>query len=219
MSPPFDLLPLLLKVLYVTIKVFFGSTVIAFIAAFSAGLAKNSTNRMLRYSACIYVEIFRGTSALIQLFWLYYALPLFGIRLDAFAAGCIGLGLNIGAYGAEVVRGAIESIPNSQREAAIALNLSYFQTMIRIIIPQAIVQMLPPFGNLSIELLKSTSLVSLITLSDLTFNAQIIRSATFRTTEVFIVVLVIYFLLAATLTVAIRFLEHNLGIYRNSHGI
>ena len=218
MSPPFDLLPLLSKGLFVTVKIFFGSTVIAFIAAFSAGLAKISTNRMLRYSACIYVEIFRGTSALIQLFWLYYALPLFGVRLDAFAAGCIGLGLNIGAYGAEVVRGAVESIPKSQREAAVALNLNRFETMARIILPQACVQMLPPFGNLAIELLKSTSLVSLITLGDLTFQAQSIRSATFRTPEIFAIVLIIYFFLAATITFTFRIIEHKVGHNKGLHG-
>ena len=127
MSPPFDLLPLLSVGLFVTLKIFFGSTIFAFIAAFCAGLAKKSTYRILRYSACTYIEIFRGTSAIIQLFWLYFALPLLGIRLDAFTAGCLALGLNTGAYGAEVVRGAIESIPNSQREAAVALNLSPFQ--------------------------------------------------------------------------------------------
>ena len=210
MSPPFDLLPLLSKGLFVTIKIFFGSMAIAFIAAFSAGLAKISTNKIIKYSACAYVEIFRGTSALIQLFWLYYALPFLGIRLDAFTAGCVGLGLNIGAYGAEVVRGAIESIPQSQREAAIALNLSPFQSLTQIIIPQAVVQMLPPFGNLAIELLKSTSLVSLITLNDLTFQAQSIRFATFKTTEVFIMVLLIYFFLAAILTLITRIVEHKL---------
>ena len=210
MTPPFDLLPLLCKGFLVTIKLFFGAMIIAGIAAFTAGLAKRSANKIIRFSACTYIEIFRGTSALIQLFWLYYALPFLGIRLDAFTAGCVGLGLNIGAYGAEVVRGAIESIPQSQREAAIALNLSPFQSLTRIILPQAFVQMLPPFGNLSVELLKSTSLVSLITLSDLTFQAQTIRSATFRTTEVFTMVLIIYFSLAGIITLITRLVENKL---------
>ncbi len=129
------------------------------------------------------------------------------------------LGLNIGSYGSEVVRGAIQSVPLDQREAAVALNFTPAQTMWRIILPQALVAMLPPFGNLLIELLKSTALVSLITLSDLTFEAQVIRAATFRSAEVFSVVLVLYFLVAQAMNRGVRALENRMTAGRDYGGV
>src|SRR3546814_7894014 len=95
-----------------------------------------------------YIELFRVTSALVQLFWLFFVLPEFGIRLSEMTVAVLGLGLNVGAYGAEVVRGAIQAVPKGQWEAATALNMSYPLAMRRIILPQAVVAMLPPWGNL-----------------------------------------------------------------------
>jgi polar amino acid transport system permease protein len=154
----------------------------------------------------------------VQLFWAYFALPLLGIQLEAITVGITVLGLNIGAYGAEVVRGAIQAVSVDQHEAALALNFTEHQTMWRIILPQALLFMLPPFGNLLIELLKSTALVSLITLSDLTFQGQVLRTATLRSAEIFTLVLILYFLMALSITYGIRWLERRLVTGRDYGG-
>jgi polar amino acid transport system permease protein len=145
------------------------------------------------------------------MFWIFFVLPLppFNLELSALQAGILALGLNVGAYGAEVVRGAIKAIPRGQIEAAIALNMPRSLMMRRVIIPQAMVRMLPPFGNLLIELLKATSLASLITLSDVTFQALSLRQTVGRNAEVFGLLLVIYFLLAYPLTLGVRWLERQ----------
>jgi len=183
---------------------------LAMAMAWAAGLGRLNRHRTVRWPAIAYIEVFRGTSALVQLFWFFYALPLFGVSLAPMAAGILVLGLNIGAYGAEVVRGAIQSIDKGQTEASVALNLTPFQRMRWVIAPQAIVRMLPPAGNLLVELLKSTALVSLITLSDLTFRGLLLRSDTLRTGEVFGMLLLIYFAIALCLTSLVRRVETHL---------
>ena len=129
-----------------------------------------------------YIEVFRGTSLLVQLFWLYFALPIAGdmiginLRLPPVAAGVLALGLNIGAYGAEVVRGAIQAVNPSQYEAARALNFTPRQALWRIALPQAIPEMMPTFSNLAVQNLKDTALASLISLSDLALKAEQLRN-------------------------------------------
>jgi polar amino acid transport system permease protein len=219
---PFDLLPALLDGVWITVQLTAGGAAVAFCAAWIAGLAKLSPWWPLRWIAIAYIEIFRGTSALVQLFWFYFALPLLGVEFSAMITGILVLGLNIGSYGAEVVRSTVQGIPRGQREAATALNLSGFQLYRYILIPQAAVTMLPPAGNLLVELLKGTALVSLITLSDLTFQGQILRAETLRTVEIFGLLLAMYFILALIMTRGIRRLERRLGRYRQAgtaHGI
>ena len=133
--------------------------------------------------------------------------------------GILVLGLNAGAYGSEVVRGAIQAVPREQSEAAMALNLTQRQTLWRIILPQALLPMIPPFGNLLIELLKGTALVSLITLSELTFQGQILRAATLRSGEIFGLILVLYFLLALGISFAMRHLERRISLGRDYGGV
>ncbi|CFO99533.1 binding-protein-dependent transport system inner membrane protein [Bordetella pertussis] len=147
-----------------------------------------------------------------QLFWFYFVLPMFGMKLPALLVGIVVLGANAGAYGAEVVRGAILAVPAGQREAAVALNLTRARTIWRIILPQAVPAMLPPTGNLLIELLKNTALVSLITITDLTFRGQLLRSETLRTTEIFTLVLLLYFAVALVITGGIRMLERRFKV-------
>jgi polar amino acid transport system permease protein len=163
----------------------------------------------VRWLASTYIEIFRGTSALVQLFWLFFVLPQFGLTLDAFPVAVIGLGLNIGAYGAEVVRGAITAVARGQWEAAIALNMSRGQMLRRIILPQAFIAMIPPWGNLFIELLKSTALVSLITLNDLAFKAQQLNQTTMKTIPIFTLVLLMYLAMSLAFTIGMRLLERR----------
>ena len=203
-------LPHLLRGLLITLTVTVGGAVVALVCAFLAGLSRLSQDWLLRLLARVYIEVFRGTSALVQLYWFYFALPiLLGIQLNALLVGIVVIGLNVGAYGAEVVRGAIQAIPKGQYQAATALNLSRWQTMRHVILPQACVAMLPPLGNLMIELLKVTSLVSMITVTDLTRAGLNIRDNTLHTTEVFCVLLVVYFSLSLGITAAVRGLERR----------
>ncbi|MGQ7279089.1 ectoine/hydroxyectoine ABC transporter permease subunit EhuC [Brevibacillus thermoruber] len=207
----FDLFPSLAKGAALTVEVTVLSALVAFAASFLAGFGRLSRRKSVRALAAVYVEVFRGTSLLVQLFWLYYALPLLGVELPPLAAGVIALGLNHGAYGSEVVRSAVLAVPRGQTEAAIALNMTPWQRMRRVILPQAFVMMIPSFGNLLIELLKGTSLISLITLADLTFQGMVLRTFdASRTFEIFALVLVVYFALAYPLTLGMRGLERRL---------
>ncbi len=210
MSIPTHLVAPILEGLWVTLQLTLGGAVVACVLAWVAGLGKLSATRWVRWPANVYVEVFRGTSALVQLFWFFYGLPLFGVRLSPMTAGILVLGLNIGAYGAELVRGSIQSVSKGQYEASTALNFSPLQRLWLIIVPQAIISILPPAGNLLIELLKSTALVSLITLGDLTFKGMILRAETLQTAQVFGMLLVIYFVIAQCLVFLVRRIEVRL---------
>ena len=202
----------LLPALGLTVGLTLCAAAVAGVCAFAAGFARLSQLRAVRWTASLYIELFRGTSALVQLFWVYFVLPFAGIDLDAFTAGVLVLGLNAGAYGAEVVRGAIRAIPQGQRDAAAALNFTRAQTMRRIVLPQALPAKLPPAGNLCIELLKNTALVSLIAVHELTFTAQLLRASTLQTSLVFGVVLILYLLAALVLSAVFRSLERRVGV-------
>lgn len=210
-----SLIPALLQGIKITVEITILAIVLAFILAFLAGFGRLSKYRVIRFIAAAYVEVFRGTSLLVQLFWIYFGLPIIGISLPPLLAGVLALGLNSGAYGSEVVRSAILAVPKGQNEAGIALNFTPWQQMWRIILPQAFVMMLPGFGNLQIELLKGTSLVSLITLADLTYQASILNASTLKTTEIYSLLLVIYFLIAWPLTRGVRWLETRLSVGRS----
>lgn len=205
------LLPPLLKGARVTAELALASTVLGAVMAFAAGIGKLSRFWPARILSILYVEIFRGTSLLVQMFWLYYALPLLGVSLGATSAGILALGLNIGAYGAEVVRGAILAVPRGQYEASVALNFTRRYTLWNVVLPQAVVEMMPPFGNLVVQNLKDTALVSLITLSDLTFRAQNLRNFTLETVPIYSLTLVLYFAMALVLMFAMRWLERSIA--------
>lgn len=202
-----DLVLPLLDGFAVTLRLTAGAASLSILIALAAGLARLAPWRAVRWPATVYVEVFRGTSALVQLFWFYFVLPHYGLNLSAMAVGILVLALNTGAYGAEVVRGAILAVPRGQREAAVALSFTPWQTMRRVVLPQAFPAMLPPAGNLLIELLKNTALVSLITITDLTFRAQTLRSETLQTETIFTLVLVMYFGAALVITALLRGLE------------
>ena len=193
---------------FVTIQQTILASVVAVLIALAVGMMRLSSNPLVHGAATVYIEIFRGTSLLVQLFWIFFVLPLFGITLEKFTAGFLAVGMNLGAYGAEVVRGAIQAVPRGQYEAALALNLSPAQRMRRIILPQALLIMLPPWGNLFIELLKATALVALISVTDLMFQAKQINGYTFLSVEAFGSALVIYFVMARfAVTPGMRWLE------------
>jgi polar amino acid transport system permease protein len=172
------------------------------------GLMRLSHNRLVYGTATVYIEIFRGTSLLVQLYWIFFVLPLFGLSLEKFTAGYIAVGMNLGAYGAELVRGGILSVPRGQWEAATALSMSPAKRMIRIIFPQAFLNMLPPWGNLLIELLKGTALVALISVADLMFMARKINGFTYMSAQAFGSALMIYYIMSrAVVTPFMRWLE------------
>ena len=200
--------PTLLLGSVTTIKVLFCSFLLYVIIAMIFGLMRISRNLFIQSTAAIYIEFFRGTSLLVQLFWAYYVLPFFGISLEAFAAGVITLGMNFGAYGAEIVRAGILAVPKGQWEAAQALNFSPSKRIRRIIIPQIFPIILPPAANLTVELLKATSLVALVTVVDLTFEARQINSITWLSAQCFGTALLIYYIMARfALVPFLRWLE------------
>lgn len=200
-------LPGLLEGALVTVQITLGGCALAVVAALLAAGGKMYGPAPVRWLAVGYIEVFRGTSALVQLFWLFFVLPQFGLTLAPMTVAIAALGLNVGAYGAEVVRGAINSVARGQWEATVALNMTRMQALRRVILPQAVVAMIPPWGNLFIELLKATALVSLITISDLTFKAQQMNQTTYRTVEIFTLVLLIYLAIAVLITTGMRALE------------
>ena len=200
--------PTLLLGTVTTIKVFICSLALYIIIAMIFGLMRLSKNLLVQGLATVYIEFFRGTSLLVQLFWAYYVLPFFGLSLEAFAAGVLTLGMNFGAYGAEVVRAGILAVPKGQWAAAHALNFTPAKRIRRIIIPQIFPIILPPASNLTVELLKATSLVALVTVVDLTFEARQINSITWLSAQCFGTALLIYYIMARfALVPFLRWLE------------
>lgn len=214
MSEILPFLPFLLKGVLVTLQLTAVSFVLAVVTALCAGLGRRSPHRSVRWPAGLFIEVFRGTSLLVQMFWLFFALPLVGVRLTPFTAAVLALGLNAGAYGAEIIRGAINAVPVGQTEATVALSMTAYQRMRYVVLPQALPAMLPPFGNVLVDLLKNTSLVSLVTVSELTFRAQTVRTGTGQTTVVFGLVLVLYFAMAWSLSQARSWLERRVAVDR-----
>ncbi|WP_425407057.1 ectoine/hydroxyectoine ABC transporter permease subunit EhuC [Hwanghaeella sp.] len=201
--------PILVKGTITTIELTLASAVLALAISFIVGLARFSRYRLVRAAAICYLEFFRGTSAIVQMFFIYYVLPLMGIHFSPLTAGILACGCNLGSYGSEVVRGAIQSVNRGQHEAALALNYTTYQRYRYVLIPQAVPVMIPTFSNLLIELMKLTAVASLITISDLTFMAQIIRVQTALTLEPFLVILVIYFIIATALVQFTKLVERK----------
>lgn len=207
------LFPLLLQGVLVTIKIALYSSVLAIVMAVIAAVGRLSSYGLVRWPCIAYVELFRGTSLVVQLFWLFFVLPMppFNVELSPIVVAVVGLGLHIGAYGAEVLRGAINSVPKGQIEACIALNVGPVRRFFRVILPQAFLIALPPSTNLLIELIKYTSLVSLVTLSDLTFRARQLDQMTFETLKIFGLAMVMYFILAQVINILSRWFERLLS--------
>ena len=155
-----------------------------------------------------YLQLLSDQAYQIQVFLFYYVLPFFGISLEAFTAGVVAIGMNFGAYGAEIVRGGILAVPKGQWEAAHALNFSPFKRMKNIIIPQIFPIILPPAANLTVELLKATALVALVTVVDLTFEAKQINAITWLSAQCFGTALLIYYIISRFFLVPfLRWLE------------
>jgi polar amino acid transport system permease protein len=197
-----------------SLRVFAFSFLLAALLALALGILRLSPSAVVRNTARCWVEFFRGISTVVLLFWLYFALPFFGVSLSAEVAAVIGLGFVHGAYGSEVVRGAIQSIHRDQWEAATALGFSRRETLRTIIVPQAFLEMLPPVGNSLVLLLKGTSIASIITVPELTFQSALVVTRTLAVVPVFTCVLLIYYAIAISATAIVRVLERRLGRWR-----
>ncbi|MBF6174662.1 amino acid ABC transporter permease [Nocardia blacklockiae] len=193
-----------------------GGIALTVVLSFAAGLAMLSRRRLMRAVARVYVEGFRGSSEVVQLFFFAVAVPIFfGVRIGATAqslllVGIVVLGLNHGAYGAEIVRGAVDSVPRAQIEGAVALNLSAPQRLWRVVLPQAVVEMLPPFNNLFIQLLKATALLSFIAVPEIFKKADELRAVPAFADElglIYAMELVVYLVIAVIITMVMRVLE------------
>ena len=179
--------------------------------AFVVGIARTHRLWIVRFLAGFYTEVFRGTSALVMIFWVFFVLPVaFGWQLVPLWAGTLALGLTYGAYGTEIVRGALNAVDPAQQEGGVALSFTPWQRMRLILLPQAVPEMIPSFCNLLIELLKGTALVSVMGMGDLTFSANLVRLALQQSAEIYTYILLIYFVIAFTLTRLMRGLEKKL---------
>ncbi|WP_020417801.1 ectoine/hydroxyectoine ABC transporter permease subunit EhuC [Amycolatopsis sp. ATCC 39116] len=208
-----NIISTILSGLGATVMAAAGGIALTIVLSFVAGLAMLSRSRTVRFVSRVYVEGFRGTSEVVQLFWLYFVLPaLVGFKLVPLFAGIIVLGLNHGAYGAEIVRGAVQSVPRAQREGAVALSFSPAQRMFRVILPQAVVEMLPPFNNLFIQLMKSTALLYFISAGEITEKGELLRPLYgSQLVLIYGVELLCYLAIAVVITMIMRLLERVLA--------
>lgn len=206
--------PVLLEGAFVTIQVSLITIIISTILGTFVAMMRTSQIKVLRGVTATYVWIFRGTPQLLVLFYIYYTFPSIGIVLSAFAAAIIGLSLNSTAYYSEVIRSGIEAIPKGQVESAIAVGMSYIQIFRKIILPQAVRIIIPPYINNSVLLLKNSSLVSVITVSDLMLNAQQIYSATYRPVEILTLAGILYLTMTSALMLFQRWAEKRLSYYQ-----
>ncbi|MBX9363997.1 ectoine/hydroxyectoine ABC transporter permease subunit EhuC [Streptomyces sp. WAC04114] len=202
---------LVLKGVWVTIQLLVCSALLGAAVSFFVGVARTHRLWIVRFLAGVYTEVFRGTSALVMIFWVYFVLPIaFGWQLVPLWAGTLALGLTYGAYGSEIVRGALNAVDPAQKEGGIALSFTPWQRLRLILLPQAVPEMIPPFSNLLVELLKGTALVSIMGMGDLAFSGNLVRLALQESAEIYTIVLLIYFVIAFVLTRGMRGLERKL---------
>lgn len=206
-----EALPTLSVALGITASITVLGCILTVILSFILGLMAGQKNLVIRGIARVIIEFFRGTSLVVQLFLFVYVLPeVTGMSFDSkFLIGVVALGLNYGAYGSEVVRGAINAVPVAQWEGTVALNFTYMQKMQRVIIPQAWPEMVPPFSNLAIQLLKGSALVSMIDVADLTYRTDVMAASGAGLMYTTGLVLVVYFLLSYLMASGMRLVERR----------
>ena len=206
--------PLLLIGAGVTIQITVLSTAIGFVIGLIVGVARISNLRLLRMLAEVYVEFFRGTPLLVQIFLFYFAVPVItGQRIDPFIAAISACGINSGAYVAEIFRAGIQSIDEGQMEAGRSLGMTWLQTMRYIIVPQAFKRVIPPLGNEFIAMLKDSSLVSVIGFEELTRRGQLIIAKTYGSFEIWMSVAVIYLVMTLTISRFVAYLERRCRVH------
>jgi polar amino acid transport system permease protein len=205
-----EILPILAHAAVITVE----ATLISFVLALALGLVLallRMSSPVVSWFASAFVELVRSTPLLIQIFFIYFVLPRFGITLDAFAAGIIALSLHYGCYCSEVYRAGLEAVPRGQWEACTALNFSSWNTFKNIILPQAIPPIVPALGNYLVALFKDTPLLSAIAVLELVQTAKMLGSETFRYTEPMTIVGITFLVLSLVSAVGIRWLEQRLN--------
>ena len=209
-----DNLPFLLQGLSVTIQLAGLSLLMALVLGVFFGVLRTVPLRLLRAIGTGYVEFFRNTPLLVQMYFAFFGLPWLGVRLPGFQAGFLSLGVYTGAFVAEVVRAGILAISRGQVEASRSLGLSYLQTMRHVVLPQAVAITVPPLGNLVIAMTKNTSVASAIAVQDIMYNGNILNSRSFATYEIFGAVCAGYLALTLPLSALVNHVERRLTRFR-----
>lgn len=202
--------PDLLRGTAVTVFLTFASMTLALVFGLILALGRLSASRGFAIPAKVFVEIIRGSPLLLQLFYIFYVFPFFGIRFDRIEAGILGLAINYGAYLSEVFRAGIQAVDHGQWEAAFALGMRRGTTMRLVVFPQALRIVIPPVGNYFISLFKDTALVSTISIAELIFTGQLIAADTFKYLEVYTIIFVIYLAISYPASVGVGLLETRL---------
>jgi polar amino acid transport system permease protein len=206
-----EYIPFLLKASVTTLEIAILSLILGLIMGIVIVIMKISKYKLLSWFSDFYVWVLRGTPLLVQLFLVYFGLPQIGIELNPFIASILALGLNAGAYIAEILRGGILSIPQGQTEAAQSLGLGYPTIMRRIILPQALRVSIPGIGNEAITLLKDSSLASLVTVSELMMTSQRFASTNYAFIEFYITAAIFYLFMTTVFTFVLRKIEFRLS--------
>jgi len=202
----------LLSGIKATLLVTVAALAVGLIIGLVVALGRMSRRRWVYAPATVYIEVFRNTPALVQLIWVYYCLPILtGINMNAPVSCTLALAVNGAAYIAEIIRGGIQGVDRGQVEAARTLGMSYAQTMRKIVLPQAFRRMIPPFVNESVSVLKFSSLVSVLGVADLTYQAQVLSTTTFRPIEIFTFLAIVYFVICTIMSYCARLLEIRLA--------
>ena len=206
-------MPLLLTGAAVTVQITALSVLLGIIIGLFVGIARISTYRVIHLIAAVYVDFLRGTPLLVQIFLVYFALPVVtGQRIDPFIAAIAACSINSSAYVAEIFRAGIQSIDAGQMEAGRSLGMSWLQTMRYIIVPQAARRVIPPLGNEFIALLKDSSLVSVIGFEELTRRGQLIIARTYASLEIWLCVAIIYLAMTVSISRLVAWLERRYKI-------
>jgi polar amino acid transport system permease protein len=206
-------MPLLLMGAGVTVKITAISVLLGILIGLFIGIARISSNRVIHLIAAVYVDFLRGTPLLVQIFLVYFALPVVtGQRIDPFFAAIAACSINSSAYVAEIFRAGIQSIDAGQMEAGRSLGMTWVQTMRYIIVPQAARRVIPPLGNEFIALLKDSSLVSVIGFEELTRRGQLIIARTYASLEIWLCVAIIYLVMTVSISRFIAWLERRYKI-------
>ena len=207
-----ETLPMLMRGLKLTLQITIGGLFFGFLLGSAAGLMKLSRSLWSRMFAGAYIESIRGTPMLVQAMFLYYGVPMaIGIRISPIMAGIVIIAVNSGAYTAEIVRGAVQSINPGQMEAGRSIGLTRSQAMLHVIWPQAFKRMIPPLGNQFIISLKDTSLLMVIGVGELMRTGQEITAVNFRAFEVYMAVALVYLVMTLSIANAMKFFEKKLS--------
>lgn len=207
-----EILPHLLRATVITLQATLFASITAVLFGFVLAILRRSRFRLLRWPTASFIEVVRSTPLLLQLYFIFFVLPEYGLKLSPMVAGVLGLGIHYATYISEVYRAGIEDVPRGQWEASIILNLSRPRTWISVIVPQVITRVVPALGNYIVQMFKATAILEAITLVELLGEANVIGAQSFRYLEPFTLVGVIFLALSYPSALALRYLERKLHV-------